>query len=331
MAKPKTQDQQDTPWKKILRQYFREAIAFFFPEIATVIDWTKPIEFLDKEFLQIAPEAATGKRFADQLVKVHRQQGPEIFLLLHIEIQAAREQDFAKRMFIYALRIFDYFGQPASSLAILCDANPKWRPHQYGFALPGTTLNFEFSTIKLRDYANQWESLATSLNPFAWVVMAHLKLQETKQDKPSRKVWKLRLIQSLHESGYNQNDVVNLFHFIDWILSLPKPLAMEFWQELKAYEEERQVPYITSVERIGYDRGRQEGREEGQEEGAQRQARSLLRRLLTRKLGPLSDRTIAHINTLSIAQLEALGEALLDFQSIADLSTWLGNHSDMNR
>ena len=56
--------------------------------------------------------------------------------------------------------------------------------------------------------------------------------------------------------------MLNLFKFIDWILNLPKPLEAEFWQELKAYEEDKRVPYITSVERIGYDRGIKEGKVE---------------------------------------------------------------------
>lgn len=56
---------QDSPWKDILRQYFQDAIAFFFPQTAARIDWSHPHEFLDKEFQQIAPEAAIGKRYAD--------------------------------------------------------------------------------------------------------------------------------------------------------------------------------------------------------------------------------------------------------------------------
>lgn len=323
-------DEQDAPWKKVLRQYFREATEFFFPEIAKVVDWTKSIEFLDKEFLKIAPDAVTGKRFADQLVKVHRKQGKAIFLLIHVEIQASPERAFAKRIFTYSLRILDYFDQPATSIAILCDGNPHWRPRQYGFDLPGTRLNFEFSTVKLLDYRDRWAELEASRNPFAWVVMAHLKMQETKRDKPSRKVWKLRLIRSLHESGYNKTDVLNLFNFIDWLLTLPKPLENEFWQDLKDYEERRKVPYITSVERMGYDRGKKEGKKEGKAEGkaegAQLQARSLLLKQLTRKVGDMSDRTLAQINALAIVQLEALGEALLDFGSINDLTTWLDHH-----
>jgi hypothetical protein len=321
----KPQDEQDAPWKKVLRQYFREAMEFFFPDIAKVVDWTEPIEFLDKEFMKIAPDAATGKRFADQLVKVYRKRGNPIFLLIHVEIQGARESGFGQRIFTYSFRILDYFGYPATSVVILCDGDPKWRPHHYNFALPGTTLNYEFSTVKLLDYRDRWTELENSQNPFAWVVMAHLKMQETKKDKPTRKVWKLRLIRSLHESGYNKTDVLNLFNFVDWVLGLPRALEIEFWRELQAYEEERKVPYITSVERIGYDRGLQDGEERGEEKGAQRQARSLLLKQLAHKVGSVPDSSLDRINTLTIDQLELLGEALLDFGSIEDLTNWLDN------
>ncbi len=321
MVQKTQQDEQDAPWKQIFRLYYRQGMELLFPQIACEIDWSKPIEFLDKEFGKIAPDALTGKRFADLLVKVYRKQGKPIFLLVHVEIQASRESSFAYRIFTYALRILDYFGQPATSLVVLCDADKKWRPHSYRFSLPGTSLNFEFSTAKLLDYRDRWDELEASQNPFAWVIMAHLKMQETKQDKSSRKIWKMRLVRSLHESGYNKTDILNLYKFIDWILSLPKPLENEFWQELKAYEEDRKMPYITTGERIGYDRGIKEGRAEEAKQALERQ-RSLIRRLLNRKIGSSSDL----ITTLSIAQLEDLGEALLDFNSIADLDRWLAQH-----
>ena len=74
------------------------------------------------------------------------------------------------------------------------------------------------------------------------------------------------------------------------------------------------MPYITSVEEIGYDR---EVRETVQRE------RSLILRLLTRKVGLIDDQTNDRISNLSIVKLESLGEALLDFRSIDDLTTWL--------
>lgn len=46
-------------------------------------------------------------------------------------------------------------------------------------------------------------------------------------------------------------------------------------------------------------------------------------RLLNRRCGPLSEATTAQIQALPIDKLEALADALLDFQGPADLAAWL--------
>jgi predicted transcriptional regulator len=51
--------------------------------------------------------------------------------------------------------------------------------------------------------------------------------------------------------------------------------------------------------------------------------RALVIRRLNRKVGSISEQAIDSINELSIAQLESLGDAMLDFESIADLTGWL--------
>ncbi|MBD2514112.1 DUF4351 domain-containing protein [Nostoc sp. FACHB-973] len=45
-------------------------------------------------------------------------------------------------------------------------------------------------------------------------------------------------------------------------------------------------------------------------------------RQLSRCVGELPQEVRERIETLSIEELENLGEALLDFQAIADLETW---------
>jgi predicted transposase/invertase (TIGR01784 family) len=65
-----------------------------------------------------------------------------------------------------------------------------------------------------------------------------------------------------------------------------------------------------------------EGREEGREEGQKRE-RSLVLRQLTRKVGELPQDVLKQIESLSLEQLENLGEALLDFQEMNDLEAWL--------
>ncbi|MBE9052956.1 DUF4351 domain-containing protein [Nostocales cyanobacterium LEGE 11386] len=309
----------DSPWKEILEAYFPQAMQFFFPETAALIDWERPYEFLNKEFQQIAREAEQGKRYADQLVKVWQTQGQELWLLVHVEIQATKEDNFNKRMFTYNFRIFDRFDQPAISLAILCDTNRKWRPSNYSYNYPNTRLNFEFGSIKLLDYENRFHELEKNDNPFATVVMAHLKTQQTRSSSEQRKIWKFSLIRRLYDLGLQEQDIRNLYRFIDWVMILPKALENQFWEELKQFEQERTMRYVTTGERIGYERGIQEGRQEGEQQGEQR----LILRLLQRRVGKLSPELQECIQSLSLNQLESLGEALLDFTSVEDLLNWL--------
>ena len=63
----------------------------------------------------------------------------------------------------------------------------------------------------------------------------------------------------LYEQGYSREDVVNLFSFIDWVMSLPVALEQEFWREVRSLEEDLRMPYITSVERMAIQKGREQG------------------------------------------------------------------------
>jgi predicted transposase YdaD len=69
--------------------------------------------------------------------------------------------------------------------------------------------------------------------------------------------------------------------------------------------------------------GRVEGIVEGRIEGRIEEGQSLVIKLLTRKVGKLSVALQKEIRNLSIDQIESLGEALLDFSTIADLKAWL--------
>ncbi len=51
-------------------------------------------------------------------------------------------------------------------------------------------------------------------------------------------------------------------------------------------------------------------------------------RQLTRRVGELSQEIRQRIESLSLEQLENLGEALLDFTSMADLDAWLSGLGD---
>ena len=69
----------------------------------------------------------------------------------------------------------------------------------------------------------------------------------------------------------------------------------------------------------------QEGRQQALQEGRQEEASALVFRLLIRRCGSLSLTLEERVKALSLEQLEALGEALLDFTGVSDLEVWLAN------
>ena len=71
-----------------------------------------------------------------------------------------------------------------------------------------------------------------------------------------------------------------------------------------------------------YLKWREETLQEGQLEGETR----LVLRLLTRRIGEISLEIRSQIQSLSLQQLDSLGEALLDFSSSSDLDAWLSSH-----
>jgi hypothetical protein len=80
---------------------------------------------------QITRDAKIGRRTADKLVKVWLVNGRETWVLVHVEVQAQEDPNFAERMFVYHYRIFDRYHRQVVSLAVLADERTKWRPEAY--------------------------------------------------------------------------------------------------------------------------------------------------------------------------------------------------------
>ncbi|MBC8875225.1 MAG: cytosolic protein [Planctomycetes bacterium] len=245
----------DSPWKEALDVYFEAFVAFFFPAAHADIDWSRGYEPLDKELQKIAPQAETGRRTVDKLMKVWRRDGKEEWVLIHGEVQSQQDPEFPVRMYTYNYRLFDRYNRNVVSLAVLGDDQRGWRPERFGRSLWGCTVDFRFPVVKLLDHADRVEELERDPNPFAAIVLTHLKTLETRQDPESRRAWKVRLIKGLYERGLGREDIRQLFRLIDWMMDLPEDLNEQFWLEIEKLEEERTMPYITSVERLGRKKG----------------------------------------------------------------------------
>jgi len=222
-----------------------------------------PYVTLDNELQAITTDAMIGKRFVDKLVKVKSLAGQEEVVLIHIEVQGQKEEEFSKRLFQYYCKLFTRYDQSILTLAILTDSNQSWHPQHYHREVFGfSVLNFNFQTHKLLEYRNTKQELEESNNPFATVILAHLACTETKRNPEARFQMKFKLTRRLYEKGYSRDYVINLYKVIDWVLSLPAELALEYRNKIHKLEEAKNVSYISSIEQLGREEGLQQGRHE---------------------------------------------------------------------
>ena len=129
------------PGKKHSNASSKQFLALLFPAVHREIDWSRGYEMLHAELEQIVREAELGTVLADVLVKVYRHDGEEIWVLIHVEVQAQPDARLPERMFIYHYRIFDRYHRPVVSLAVLADEQAAWRPDHYEHDLWGAGYN----------------------------------------------------------------------------------------------------------------------------------------------------------------------------------------------
>jgi hypothetical protein len=210
-------------------------------------------------------------------------------------------------MYIYNYRLFDRRDRRVASLAVLADDDPSWRPEGYEYELWGSRAGLRFPVVKLLDYQNRWEDLESSPNPFAVAVAAHLRAQTTRHAPSDRFRWKLRLTKALCERGMSRRDILELYRFIDWVLALPQGLEIDFQKELTRYEKEKDMPYVTSAERIGMEKGVPKGEA------------IILKRLMTRRFGELPSWVEQKLDLAGQKELESWGDRILDAETLEDV------------
>lgn len=262
-------DDYDSPWKIALDKYLEEFLDFYFPKVSLLIDWSVQPKALDSEFQSVVKDSELGRNRADKLVEVVLKDGDKRLLNVHIEVQSQKDSHFERRMFTYFYRIFDKYGELPLSLAVLADTNARWRPTKYKRKLVDNLINFKFSSVKLLSYEPQLEALQKSNNAFALLTAAHLLTKRTKHNPTARKEGKLTLVRLLYKNCWEKEKIIDFFAILDWLMQLPPAEALEFNQQLVQLEEEQKMQYITSIERIGIQKGLQQGLERGLEQGVE--------------------------------------------------------------
>jgi predicted transposase YdaD len=209
----------------------------------------------------------------DTLVEVRLKAGQTKWLLVHVEIQAQPDQQFALRMWVYHYRIWDRYQRPVVSLAVLADGDPDWRPGPYHTEFAGCIEHFEYPTCKVLDCVDPEGEFERTGNVFALLVAAHQVALRTRQDLLARSAGRFGIVKHLYKRGLKREQVVSLFRLIEWLTLLPDDLELKFQQDVADYEQTEAVmtaeTLLAPIELIALERGRREGQQEGWQKGQQ--------------------------------------------------------------
>jgi hypothetical protein len=217
----------DKLWKGAIEDLIVDFLRFFYVDADNTFDFSKKPEFLDKELEELFPDQKNTTRHVDKLVKVWLKDGSVKWILIHCEVQGYNDKDFELRMFIYFYRIFDKYNVDISSIAILSDDNPLFKPEKFEKKFLGTVLTFKFNTFKILEIDPS--VLEASDNPFAIIILTvyYALIEKIKRNKLNKKKGneeeadesdliniKLDLVRRLKNKKFDNKTIRALFYFI---------------------------------------------------------------------------------------------------------------------
>lgn len=184
------------------------------------------------------------------------------------EVQGNRDSGFAERMYVYNYRIFDKHRRKVVSIALLIDSSPSFRPDCFRTELFGCEVKFTYPVIKLLDFDRP--DLEKDDSPFAVITRVQLAKIKSEKEPDKRYSFRLDLTKELYNRNYSKEQIIRLYRFIDYVLRLPEPKALQFNKEMELFEEARTMPYISTTERMAREEGLLQGISEGIEQGRTR-------------------------------------------------------------
>jgi predicted transposase/invertase (TIGR01784 family) len=223
--------------------------------------------------------------------------------LVFLEAQMQPDTDFYGRYFAETYLYLKQYKitRPWRGLLIL-----KSRRHDLGSEIPYQfQLDNQVQRLYLQDLLHQ-----NHLSP-NFALLQLIILPKTKA---------IQTAQNLLESSKNQSEFRQKLDLVEAILvnKFPNLSLEEILKMLNLKTADiTQTRFYQDVFQLGIQEGRQEGEVK------------LIIRLLNRRLGLVTPNQENQIRGLSLPQLEALGEALLDFTNSTDIDTWLNTHRNL--
>lgn len=269
----------DEAFKKLLQTFFAEFLELFFPEVNELLDYRHTRLLMQELLVDVVGEEA---RILDLLVET-RYRATDAYILVHLEPQSYRQDDFHERMFIYFSRLFERHRRQHKlviPIAIFTSDQARDEPDTYAMEIPGHEIvKFRFLKVELR--GQDWRKFVDSDNPVAAALLAKMGYNE--RDKKQVRLAYLRMLLRL---GRKLDDArLALVMSVADVYFNPDPkqdeamlrdLGKQDPEGAKAFMEMKDL--VPMWKRWGYEEGIEKGREEGRLQ--------LIRKLLEKGFDP---------------------------------------------
>ena len=221
-------------------------------------------------------------------------------LILHVEFQTSPKADLPFRMADYRLRLYRrYPTLSVRQIIVYLRPSNSSLVFQDRFEIDNITASFDI----IRLWEQPTEQFLNSSGLFPFAVLANTTEASGTLQQVAQEIEKI-------ENTTEQRNIA-------------ASTALLAGLRLNKEVIERIMRSKFMKESVIYQDIIQEGRQEGRQEGSKQEATAFALRLLKRRLGNVTPQLETQVQSLSVEQLEALGEALLDLSSEAEIKAWL--------
>ena len=229
-------------------------------------------------------------------------------VVLQLEFQTEPDPTMAFRMADYRIRLLRRFPvKEIRQIVIYLKASGSDFVFQTVYEAPG--LRAEFEVVRLWERPTEPFLESTGLLPLAVLTNTPDRAQTLRQVAAK--------VDAIPEQRVQSNVAASAGILAGLLLErdiINQVLRRDIMQQSVIYQEWKEE-FL------------QEGRQEGEQTGALKEAQALILRLLSRRIGDVTPALRSQVQALTLAQLESLGEALLDFTAPSDLESWLANNA----
>ena len=255
-----TYTKHDQLFKELINTFFEEFLEAFFPDVHNNIDF-HAIKPLSEEVYTNLLEGST--RRLDIVVET-TLKGTDVIVIVHIEPQSYKQDDFHERMYHYFSLLYNKYQKPIVPIAVF-SYEESWEKNQYTMEFPFFhVLTFNYMTLHLRK--KNWRKYIRSENPAAAALLSKMGYDE--KERVQVKKESLRMITRIELDPAKERPI---YGFFETYLKLTEE------EEEKLMEEVEKLPDAVRLKDlpISYE---EKGKKKGEAQAKKEVALEMLRK-----------------------------------------------------